>query len=114
MNRISTLTLSALLGMGGPVLAYETGSEHMTHAQATPAMIPTPTKGLVRKVDKEAKKITLKHEAIENLGMDGMTMVFQVKDPALLNNVKAGDEVRFTADRIKGAYVVLTIERVAN
>jgi Cu(I)/Ag(I) efflux system protein CusF len=52
------------------------------------AVLP-PTEGEVRKVDKEAGKVTLKHGEIKNLEMPGMTMVFQVKDPALLEKVKA-------------------------
>ena len=75
-------------------------------AQAT---LP-PTEGEVRKVDKEAGKVTLKHGEIKNLEMPGMTMVFQVKDPALLEKVKAGDQVSFTADKVNGTYTVLTIE----
>ena len=64
----------------------------------------------VRKVDKEAKKITLKHAEIKNLDMPGMTMVFQVKDPAWLDKVKAGDKVKFSAEKTGGAYVVTAIE----
>ncbi|AYQ28834.1 MULTISPECIES: copper-binding protein [unclassified Polaromonas] len=75
-------------------------------AQAT---LP-PTEGEVRKVDKEAGKVTLKHGEIKNLDMPGMTMVFQVKDRALLDKVEAGDPVSFTADKVNGAYTVLTIE----
>jgi Cu(I)/Ag(I) efflux system protein CusF len=58
-------------------------------------------KGEVKKVDEAAKKITLKHNAIKNLGMDedGMTMVFRVEDPAMLKQVKVGDKVQFTAER---------------
>jgi Cu/Ag efflux protein CusF len=73
------------------------------------AALPS-TEGEVRKVDKEAGKLTLKHGEIKNLEMPGMTMVFQVKDPALLEKVKAGDQVSFTADRVNGTYTVLTIE----
>ncbi|MCZ8256918.1 MAG: copper-binding protein [Polaromonas sp.] len=69
-----------------------------------------PTEGEVRKVDKEAGKVTLKHGEIRNLDMPGMTMVFQVKDRALLDKVKAGDQVSFTADKVNGAYTVLTID----
>lgn len=69
-----------------------------------------PTEGEVRKVDKEAGKITLKHGEIKNLDMPGMTMVFQVTDPAMLEAVKAGDQVSFTVDKINGAYTVLSIE----
>ena len=64
----------------------------------------------VRKVDAGAGKITLKHGDIRNLDMPPMTMVFQVKDPALLTKVKAGDKVRFTADKLNGAYTVMSIE----
>ena len=64
----------------------------------------------VRKVDLDARKITLKHGEIKNLDMPAMSMVYQVKDPSLLAKVKAGDKIRFTADKINGAYTVLSIE----
>ena len=67
------------------------------------------TEAEVRKVDKEAGKVTLKHGAIPNLGMTPMTMVFRVKDPAMLEKLKAGDKVRFRADRIEGAYTVVEL-----
>jgi Cu(I)/Ag(I) efflux system protein CusF len=63
----------------------------------------------VRKVDARAGKITLKHGDIPNLDMPPMTMVFQVNDPSMLNQVKAGDKVRFTADKIQGAYTLMSI-----
>jgi Cu(I)/Ag(I) efflux system protein CusF len=68
------------------------------------------TEGEVRKVDKDNKKITLKHGEIKNLDMPGMTMVFRVKDPAMLDKVKAGDQVRFAADKVEGGYVVTELE----
>ncbi len=64
----------------------------------------------VRKVDTETKKITLRHGPIQNLGMPPMTMVFQVRDPAMLDQVKAGDKVKFNADKVNGAYTVTHIE----
>jgi Cu/Ag efflux protein CusF len=66
--------------------------------------------GEVRKVDKDAKKITIRHGPLANLDMPAMTMVFQVKDPAMLNQVKAGDKVRFQAEKIGGAFTVTKIE----
>lgn len=65
--------------------------------------------GEVRKVDMEAKKITIKHGEIKNLDMPGMTMVFQVKDPAMLDKVKAGDKILFKAEKTGGAIVVTDI-----
>jgi len=66
--------------------------------------------GEVRKIDVGAKKITLKHGEIKNLDMPPMTMVFQVKDPAMLEKVKVGDKVMFTVENANGAITVLTIE----
>jgi Cu(I)/Ag(I) efflux system protein CusF len=68
------------------------------------------TEAEVRKVDVDAKKITLKHGPIKNLDMPGMTMVFQVKDAAMLDKVKAGDKVRFSAEQQQGTLVVTAIE----
>ena len=66
--------------------------------------------GEIRKVDKENKKITIKHGVIKRLDMPAMTMVFQVKDPALLDKVKAGDKVRFSAEQAGTAIVVTDIQ----
>ncbi len=68
------------------------------------------TDGEIRKVDMEAKKITLKHEAIKSMDMPGMTMVFQVKDPAMLTKVKAGDKIKFKVEKAGGAMVVTEIQ----
>ena len=66
--------------------------------------------GEVRKVDMDNKKLTLRHGEIKNLDMPGMTMVFHVKDPAMLGKVKAGDKVRFTAEKVDGAFTITRIE----
>ena len=66
--------------------------------------------GEVRKVYKENKKITLKHGVIKNLDMPGMTMVFGVKDAAMLDKVKAGDKVKFKAEQTGTAIVVTDIQ----
>ena len=66
--------------------------------------------GEIRKVDIDAKKITIKHGEIKNLDMPGMTMVFQVKDPALLEKAKVGEKVRFKAEKAGGAMVVTDIQ----
>ena len=76
-------------------------------AQAEAPMI----NGQVQKIDESTSKITLRHDAIPNLDMDSMTMVFRVKDPAMLKSVKVGDKVRFEADRIDGTITVIKIEK---
>jgi Cu(I)/Ag(I) efflux system periplasmic protein CusF len=81
----------------------------------TLAVAQAPSKDMseaeVRKVDKDAKKITLKHGPIKNLDMPAMTMVFQVKDVSLMEKLAAGDKIRFTAEQQQGAYVVTGVER---
>ena len=68
------------------------------------------TEGEVRKVDKEAGKLTLRHGRIENLDMPAMTMVFRVADPSMLETLKEGDKIRFAADRMNGALTVIRWE----
>ena len=66
--------------------------------------------GEIRRVDRDAKKITIKHGPLEKLDMPAMTMVFQVKNPALLDKVKPGDKIRFEAEKVGGGYAVTRIE----
>ncbi len=66
---------------------------------------------LVRKVDPAAGKITLRHGAIPGMGMGAMTMVYAVKDKAMLDGLKAGDKVRFAAEKVDGSYIVTRIEK---
>jgi Cu/Ag efflux protein CusF len=68
------------------------------------------TEGLVKKVDKGAGKVTIRHGPIENLGMPQMTMIFRVKDPAMLDRLKEGDEIRFIAEKVDGAFTVMRFE----
>ena len=75
----------------------------------TPATAAT-TDGEVRKIDKENQKITLKHGDIKNLDMPGMTMVFKVKDPAMLDKVQVGSKVKFKAKKEGGAFEVTSLE----
>ena len=66
----------------------------------------------VRKLDKGSNKITLKHGPIKNLDMPGMTMVFNVTDPKLLDTVQTGDKVHFTATNEGGKFTVTEIQPV--
>jgi Cu/Ag efflux protein CusF len=65
---------------------------------------------MVLSMDRAAKNITISHGPLYHLLMPPMTMGFQVADPALLENIKAGDKVRFHADAAGGALVLMTIE----
>jgi len=79
------------------------------HAQPTSSTTPL-TDGEVRKVDRAQGKLTLRHGPLPNLDMPAMTMVFKVADPKMLEAIKEGDKVRFTAERLDGAIVVTTLQ----
>jgi Cu(I)/Ag(I) efflux system protein CusF len=77
----------------------------LAHAQG----IDDLSDGEVRKVDRQGKKLTLKHGEIKNLGMPPMAMVFQVQDAAMLDKIKSGDKVRFRAVFVAGKYIATEI-----
>ena len=80
-------------------------------AASAPAQVSRDlTDGEVRKIDKGVGKITLKHAEIKNLEMPGMTMVFAVLEPGLLDKVQIGDKVKFAAVRQNGKFVVTEIQ----
>lgn len=68
------------------------------------------SEGVVKMVDKAQGKLTIKHGPLENLGMPAMTMVFRVKDAAMLDQVKEGDNIRFLAENVNGALTVVRLE----
>ena len=102
-----TLLIATLLAaMAGPVIAQQKADGRPDQ----PAAIDDMTPGEVRKVDKAAKKLTIKHGEIRHLDMPPMTMVFQVKDESLLDRVKAGDRIRFAVVKGDSGYAVTDIQ----
>ena len=99
MRLLNTLLLSIFMSFTS---SFVQATSHEPNA--------TLIEGEVRKVDKDAKKLTIRHGPIANLEMPAMTMVFQVKDPAILDQVKAGDKVRFMVEKSGGAYIVTHLE----
>lgn len=112
MNRTALILAATVFSLTALPLGAQTTDHKAHHPEARKvAQTAAPmTDGEIRKVDMDAKKITIRHGTIENLGMPPMTMVFQVKDPALLDQVKAGDKIRFNAEKIGGAFIITRIE----
>ncbi|MEW5864054.1 MAG: copper-binding protein [Pseudomonadota bacterium] len=109
MKTVAMIAVAAALA--APALAQQGGpASHSAHGGGAMAQAATLAEGEIRKVDREAKKLTIKHGPIANLDMPAMTMVFQVKDPALLDKVKPGDRVKFQAERLGGALTVTSLE----
>lgn len=90
VKALSTLALA--LTIGGSALAQEY------------------VKGEVLKIDTKQKKLTIKHEALTNLDMPAMTMVFVVAEDGMLKKVKSGQAIEFTADRVNGRITVTGIK----
>jgi len=84
------------------------------HENHTPAAVAGQEKamseGEVKKVDKDTGRLTIKHGPLENLGMPGMTMVFGVKDTSALDALKAGDKIKFIAEKLDGRFVVTQLD----
>ena len=101
--KFHALILAAALGGLTPWLA--TAASDPATAPQSVAATSGFTDGELKKIDADQNKITIKHGPIDNLGMPGMTMVFRA-DPAVLAQFKAGDLVRFKADRVEGSLKV--------
>src|SRR5262249_21652645 len=96
--------LSALLWL---VLATASSAVPGTNHQEAAQLVD----GEVRKVDRDARKLTIRHGPLPQFDMPTpMTMVYQVKDPALLDLVKPGDKIRFAAEKVGGLFTVIRIE----
>jgi Cu/Ag efflux protein CusF len=114
-NLKTLLILSSLLTIAGVAQAGGHAGAPMAVPAAPPggasAASASPlADGEIRKVDKQYQKITIKHGEIKSLDMPSMTMVFGVKDPALLDKIKAGDKVKFSAEKAGTAIVVTDIQ----
>jgi Cu(I)/Ag(I) efflux system protein CusF len=113
MKRLSTLLATFVLSINLPLTAI--AADHAAQAGAAKATASSAASialspGEVKKIDKEAGKITIKHGPLSNLDMPAMTMVFRVKAPTMLDQVKAGDKVGFVAEKINGALIVTRLE----
>jgi Cu(I)/Ag(I) efflux system periplasmic protein CusF len=106
-----SIIAAALIAAAWPLASLAVEAHHQGAGASKPASGQL-AEGEVRKVDKDAKKLTIRHGPIASLDMPPMTMVFQVKDAAVLETVKAGDKIRFSADKDGSAFVVNKIEVV--
>lgn len=106
MRFIPNILLAAIIGVSAlSPLARAAEAPATSNAQ-----MPALTDGEVRKIDLSANKITIKHGPIVHMDMPGMTMIFVVKDKAMLEKVKVGDKIRFMVTQEDGKMVVTEIQ----
>ena len=110
------LAAAAAVMLAGPMAgtAYAQAMDHanMPGMKMTAVANAAMSDGEVHKIDKGNLKVTLKHGELKNLGMPAMTMVFKVKDAAMLDGLQVGSRVKFVAEHGDGALVLMAIERV--
>ncbi|MDX7874246.1 copper-binding protein [Aeromonas caviae] len=120
-----TLTLTLLLGLAthtslqaeemmnhqGHDMAHMEGMNHEGHDMAAMQTEQTLTKGVISRIDAANGKLGIRHEAITNLKMPPMKMVFLLADPAQLQGLKVGDEVLFHAENPAGKLTVTAIQK---
>lgn len=86
----------------------------MSHAHGAMPMAPSAQNaagaGEVRKIDLENGKVTLKHDAMKDMGMPAMTMVYPVADASMLMGIKVGEKVRFRAATAGGKTTITEIQ----
>jgi Cu/Ag efflux protein CusF len=110
-THLKTLLAISALALLAPAAAMADDAHHKPAAAAGTAAADM-TDAEVRKVDMEGGKVTLKHAEIKSLDMPGMTMVFVVKDKAMLDKLKVGDKVKFKSINDAGKFTVTEIQPV--
>jgi Cu/Ag efflux protein CusF len=106
---VGFVTFCAVAQFGA--LTPASAASHLAADRKTTGATGELVSGEVRRIDREQKKITLRHGEIKNLEMPAMSMVFNVRDAALLDKLAVGDKVRFRAEKVDGAFYVTAIEK---
>ncbi len=111
LKTAATLAVTTLLALASAAHGQARAPAQSTGtAASSTAPAAELTDGEIRKIDKDQRKLTIRHGEIKNLQMPGMTMVFQVRDPAVLDQVKVGDKVRFRVERGSTGLVVTELQ----
>ena len=83
----------------------------MTLGLSGSAFAQAMAEGVVRRIDLDNNKISIRHGEIKALDMPPMTMVFVAKKPELLKSLSPGDEVVFEAFDTNGQYSIGNIQK---
>lgn len=110
MNTIKQiLAISAVaVGIALPMSSFAQAS--MEPGKTEAAQSASLTDGEIKKVDLDNGKVTIKHGEIKHMEMPGMTMVFSVKEKALLDKVEAGQKIQFIVTQDNGRMIVTEIK----
>lgn len=112
---LSLVVMTAGLTTAAQAQSTDKAVTYPSVAQAAPGTPGAPkqsemTPGEIQKVDKGANQLTIKHGAIKSLDLPSSTILFTVRDPAILDTVQPGDKVKFKAMNEGGKVVVTEFE----
>ncbi|WP_109464892.1 copper-binding protein [Albibacillus kandeliae] len=97
--------MKTLLAIAVALATSTAAMAQMTHDQGDMPMVH----GIITKIDSKWNRLTIDHGPLENLDMGAMKMVFEVADPSMMEGLSEGQEIAFTADRVKGKLTVTEI-----
>ncbi|HDR8860671.1 RND transporter MFP subunit [Burkholderia territorii] len=63
----------------------------------------------VKRIDAAHDMVTLKHGALENVGMAPMTMAFKARDRAMIESLHVGDRVKVRVERVGGTLTIVKL-----
>lgn len=93
-----------------PAMAAEEQDAHGDHHKPeTTAAAAHAAHGKVNSINLDAGSVNLTHDPIKSLKWPKMTMDFKAHDPALLKDLKPGDEVDFDLVKMEGSYHIIKI-----
>ncbi|QCP53675.1 copper-binding protein [Trinickia violacea] len=105
---VASVALAALIAapaFAGDDMAGMNMSTSATKALSTSAL----TDAEVKKVDASTGMVTLKHGALENIGMAPMTMAYKAKDAAMVKQIHEGDKVKVRVENVNGTLTIVKV-----
>ena len=99
----------AMAVVAPPVFAGGDMSDMKMGGAAMSAPDSALTDAEVREIDAGRGRVTLKHGALDNVGMPPMTMAFKVADAAMLRPLHVGDKVRVRVENVNGMLTIVKL-----
>ena len=106
--KIATLILS--LAAASASIAAGMDGMAQPNAQASATVASEYSEGEILTLYKDDGQVTIKHGEIKNLHMSAMTMMFGVKEKAMLAKLRVGDKVKFMVVNEGGKMVLTDIQ----
>lgn len=111
MKAATILFATMALTISGPSFADGDGHKHGHADSAAHMNSDMMVDGEIKRINKAGKKLTIKHGPIKSMDMPGMTMVFGVDDPAMLEGLGKGDRIKFSVREAGGQMMIEQLQK---